>query len=232
VLELAILGLLEKRPMHGYDLRKRLREEFGLLANLSFGSVYPALARLEAAGAVREISVAGPPRTRPISPSIPLTGSLAGERAAYGASARRVRSSPSEPASGTRPGDDYRGTRARKVYEITPKGYEQFERLLGEQGDRDDDPRSFTLKLVFARHLTPQQRMGLFERRRAHLVAHLARSKRTMTDGTRALDPYERSLVEHSSEATERDISWLDRLIEAERSHPLTTNTPIIRRDQ
>ena len=30
------------------------------------------------------------------------------------------------------------------------------------------------------------------------------------------LDVYTRSLVEHSTEATEHDIAWLDRLIEAE----------------
>src|ERR1017187_8073749 len=29
VLELAILGLLKEHPMHGYDLRKRMREDFG-----------------------------------------------------------------------------------------------------------------------------------------------------------------------------------------------------------
>ena len=55
VLELAILGLSKEHPMHGYDLRKRLRGDFGLLSSLSFGSLYPALARLEAAGAVHEV---------------------------------------------------------------------------------------------------------------------------------------------------------------------------------
>jgi len=29
--------------MHGYDLRKKLRGDFGLLSSLSFGSLYPAL---------------------------------------------------------------------------------------------------------------------------------------------------------------------------------------------
>src|SRR5271156_4117907 len=80
MLELALLGLLKERPMHGYDLRKRIRENFGPLGNLSFGSLYPALARLETAGAVRALpSSAGEvERTQP-----PMTGSLAGERAAF-----------------------------------------------------------------------------------------------------------------------------------------------------
>src|SRR5450631_1068906 len=53
MLELAILGLLEGQSMHGYEIRKRLRDELGQLSNVSFGSLYPALSRLERSGAVR-----------------------------------------------------------------------------------------------------------------------------------------------------------------------------------
>ncbi len=41
VLELAILGLLHEQEMHGYEIRRRLRDELGLFANISFGSLYP-----------------------------------------------------------------------------------------------------------------------------------------------------------------------------------------------
>ena len=47
VLDLAILGLLGERDRHGYEIRRLLRDELGLVANVSFGSIYPALARLE-----------------------------------------------------------------------------------------------------------------------------------------------------------------------------------------
>ena len=52
MLEIAILGLLKEQDMHGYELKKRLSDVFGLASAVSFGSLYPALARLEAAGAV------------------------------------------------------------------------------------------------------------------------------------------------------------------------------------
>ena len=52
MLELAILGLLEDQELHGYEIRKRLRDELGLFSNISFGSLYPALSRLERGGAV------------------------------------------------------------------------------------------------------------------------------------------------------------------------------------
>jgi len=55
VLEMAVLGLLKDQDMHGYELRKRLGDVFGLSAAVSFGSLYPALARLEVAGAVRAV---------------------------------------------------------------------------------------------------------------------------------------------------------------------------------
>ena len=99
--------------MHGYDLRKRMREDFGLLSSLSFGSLYPALARLEASGAVRE--VASEHRNGGVPPAAKFTsaGSIAGERAAF-----RARLA-SRRAASTRSGA---GTRGRRVYEITAAG--------------------------------------------------------------------------------------------------------------
>ena len=52
MLDLAILGLLFEQEMHGYEIRRRLRDELGLFANISFGSLYPALSRLERGGSV------------------------------------------------------------------------------------------------------------------------------------------------------------------------------------
>ena len=59
MIELAILGLLKEGPMHGYDLRKRLKNDFGPLANISYGSLYPALERLEKAGAITPVGRTG-----------------------------------------------------------------------------------------------------------------------------------------------------------------------------
>jgi DNA-binding PadR family transcriptional regulator len=52
VLELAILGLLKERAMHGYQLSKRLADTLGAFWKVSYGSLYPALKRLEREGAV------------------------------------------------------------------------------------------------------------------------------------------------------------------------------------
>jgi DNA-binding PadR family transcriptional regulator len=52
MLEFAILGLLQQSPMHGYELRKELAAVLGGLRSISYGSLYPALKRLHAAGLI------------------------------------------------------------------------------------------------------------------------------------------------------------------------------------
>lgn len=57
MLELAILGLLQESPMHGYELRKQLNTKLGAIrAAISYGTLYPTLRRLLADG---WITVAG-----------------------------------------------------------------------------------------------------------------------------------------------------------------------------
>jgi len=191
VLDLAILGLLGERDRHGYEIRRALRDQLGLVANVSFGSLYPALARLERAGAVVVVD-------EQAAPAGPSTGSLSGERAA--SRARR-------PALA-------RGLRSRKVYRLTPSGAELFAKLLAETPSQDD-PRSFGLRVALARHLPPSARCDLLERRRAELVGRLADLE--LAAASPGLDSYARSVVEHAAQGVRLDIEWLDGLLDAER---------------
>jgi DNA-binding PadR family transcriptional regulator len=52
MLELAILGLLKDRPMHGYQLSRELTQALGGFWRVSYGSLYPTLRRLERGGAI------------------------------------------------------------------------------------------------------------------------------------------------------------------------------------
>lgn len=70
MLELAILGLLHESSMHGYELRKQLTTKLGAIrAAISYGSLYPTLRRMQAAGWIAEDSSARqadvPPLTSP-----------------------------------------------------------------------------------------------------------------------------------------------------------------------
>jgi len=65
LLEVAILGLLKERPMHGYELKKRLSYMLGHFWTVSYGSLYPALKRLEKSGSIeRAYSVKEKTRNR------------------------------------------------------------------------------------------------------------------------------------------------------------------------
>ncbi|MGZ4712541.1 MAG: PadR family transcriptional regulator [Acidimicrobiia bacterium] len=193
MLELAILGLLKDQPLHGYELKKRLSDTLGAFWGVSFGSLYPALRRLERAGAI----TVDQPGLRPVA-AVPATGSLAGEAAA--ARLRAVATTASR--------------RTRKAYRITEVGEAQFRALL-EAEDTGDDERGFAVKLTFCRHLDPAARIRLLERRRAEVADRLSRARRSHASG---LDRYTRSLVEHRTSTTERDLEWVDELIRIERA--------------
>lgn len=69
MLELAILGLLQESPMHGYELRKQLTTKLGAFrAAISYGSLYPTLRRLQGAGCITEAQEPAPATEAPIPP--------------------------------------------------------------------------------------------------------------------------------------------------------------------
>jgi DNA-binding PadR family transcriptional regulator len=193
--ELAVLGLLVESDLHGYELKKRLTELLGPWSSVSFGSLYPALARLERDGLV----VAAAPSAAPTLDPPPMSGSLGAEVAAYRARAR------------VRGGG---GRRARKVYAITPAGREALTTLLD---DETGDDRTFAVRVAFCRHLEPAARLALFHRRREAVAQRLAGREGSV--GT--ADLYRRRSREFQDDRLRRELAWLDDLIAAETAdHP------------
>ncbi len=141
---------------------------------------------------------------------IPLSGSLTGEKAAFRARLA-ARTAPQRPRASAG------STRARKVYELTPRGEQMFERLLTEDPPRSEDAKAFALRWAFAGHLTPEGRLRLLERRRRQLEESLRLSRRAADSPPRPLDRFERSLVEHSNAAVQLDLDWIDHLMASER---------------
>jgi len=193
VLELAILGLLKEQPLHGYELKKRLGETLGILWGVSYGSLYPALRRLERAGAIESVAPA------PLGAAVP-TGSVKGDLAAA-----RKRTMADRMAS---------GRRTRKAYRLTDKGEALFVELLLAEDAKGDDEKAFALQLAFCRHVPEDARLTLMERRRDALRTLLDRDPAL---STRADDRYTRSLLEHRTRSTVHDIEWIEELITAER---------------
>jgi DNA-binding PadR family transcriptional regulator len=199
MIELAILGLLGEQDLHGYELKKQLAELLGPWSSVSFGSLYPALARLEKAGRVKavEAHTLG-------EPSTPMTGALSGELAAF--KSKLVAKAPAN-------------RRGKKVYGLTELGRERFHDLLTAEGP--DDERTFAVRVAFCTQLEPAERIALFERRRAELVGQLAarrkpaRAGRPTSGPDTRVDPYRRSLRERDTRTLNHDLAWLDELIAA-----------------
>ena len=166
MLELAVLGLLAEQPLHGYELKKRLSETLGPLWGISFGSLYPALRRLERSGAIEATETQEPSRRR--QPSRPDRSTVTSPRPAC---ARRA----------------LPGRRTRKAYRITDTGRTLFAELLTD--DSTDDERTFALKLSFCRYLDAADRLALLERRRNQLTDRLSKAAPRAQPDHRPLHP-------------------------------------------
>lgn len=170
MLELAVLGLLKERSMHGYQLKKSLSDTLGPFWQVSYGALYPALKRLRTQQAVEQVY----------------------PKAQVG--------------------------RRRNVYKITGRGEELFAELLAKGGERETaDDNGFRVRLAFFRYLKPDARIGVLERRKAALALRLSELRERLTSNREPADGYTVSLMQHGMDSTERDITWLEGLIEAER---------------
>ncbi|GAA1589985.1 PadR family transcriptional regulator [Actinoplanes couchii] len=70
MLDMAILGLLQEAPMHGYELRKELATKLGTIrAAISYGTLYPTLKRLKLAGWISEAAAEGDTEVVPVMTS-------------------------------------------------------------------------------------------------------------------------------------------------------------------
>jgi len=115
------------------------------------------------------------------------------------------------------PGDQT--SRRKQVYRITAAGEAEFLELLTEGAHSAWEEDKFPLRLAFFRHVGPETRIRLLERRKAYLEDKLDEGRRVLNRARRGMsDTYTLSLMRHGVETTEHDLAWLDTLITAERA--------------
>ena len=176
VLELAILGLLQEAPMHGYELRKRLNVLLGSFRALSYGSLYPALKSLAQRGMI--------------------VGS---------------------DATTTPPPHALSGKRARIVYELTADGKEHFAEILASSGPTTWEDEHFDVRFAFFAQTDAETRLRILEGRRTRLAERLDNVRQSAARTRERLDEYTLELQRHGLEQVEREVRWLDGLIDNER---------------
>jgi DNA-binding PadR family transcriptional regulator len=110
------------------------------------------------------------------------------------------------------------GGRAKVVYELTAEGKERFQELLGEAGPAAWEDESFGVRFAFFARTDAAVRLRILEGRRTRLEERLDNVKAASARARVRLDGYTLELQRHGLDAAEREVRWLNELIETERS--------------
>jgi DNA-binding PadR family transcriptional regulator len=110
-----------------------------------------------------------------------------------------------------------RARRGRIVYELTADGKEHFAELLSQSGPSSWEDEPFGVHFAFFSRTDAQTRMRILEGRRSRLEERLAIFRASLQRTREKLDTYTLELQRHGLESVEREVRWLDELIDHER---------------
>jgi DNA-binding PadR family transcriptional regulator len=129
-----------------------------------------------------------------------------------------IAESPSTGTSdGSVPPHPLSGKRARIVYQLTAEGKERFQELLSEAGPTAWEDEQFDVRFAFFARTDAETRLRILEGRRTRLQERLDGVRQSMARTRERLDSYTLELQRHGLESVEREVRWLDSLIEEER---------------
>lgn len=112
------------------------------------------------------------------------------------------------------------GKRARIVYALTAEGKEEFALWANRPGPDSYDDEAFAAHMAFFTRTERRARLRILHGRRSWLDQRLATLRATLSDSRARLDPYAQSMRSLGVESTERELQWIDELIESEQSQP------------
>ncbi|MFJ6727600.1 helix-turn-helix transcriptional regulator [Streptomyces sp. NPDC091281] len=110
------------------------------------------------------------------------------------------------------------GRRAKIVYRLTADGKEHFEELLSQTGPDAYEDETFAARFAFFGQTSRDVRMRVLEGRRSRLEERLEKMRASLTRTRERLDDYTLELQRHGMESVEREVRWLNELIESERA--------------
>ena len=108
--------------------------------------------------------------------------------------------------------------RARVVYALTGDGKEAFAAWVNETGPEAWDDEGFATHLAFFSRTEVRARVRILHGRRSRLEERVALLRESMTRSRERVDGYTLQLQKHGLESAEREVRWLNELIEAEES--------------
>jgi DNA-binding PadR family transcriptional regulator len=109
------------------------------------------------------------------------------------------------------------GKRARIVYRLTKAGNIALEAMLGEAGPASWEDESFDVRFAFFAQTDVETRLRVLEGRRLRMAERLDALRSNLTT-SRTEDQYAAELQRHGMDQLQREVDWLDGLIESERT--------------
>jgi DNA-binding PadR family transcriptional regulator len=200
VLEFAVLGLLYRTPMHGYELSKQLNVLLGTFRALSYGTLYPCLNKLYADGLIAK------------EDDQPAAAARQSARPGTRPGARQG------PAA--RPG---RAGRSKIVYRLTAEGKERLQDLLADSGPAAWEDDEFGVHFAFFGQTSADIRLRILEGRRSRLEDRMEGVRAALARTRERVDSYTLELQRHGLESVEREVRWLNELIASERRSEATS---------
>ena len=127
-------------------------------------------------------------------------------------------------ASQTPPPHALSGKRARIVYELTAEGKEHFAEILASSGPTTWEDEQFDVRFAFFARTDAETRLRILEGRRTRLAERLDQVRQSAVRTRERLDEYTLELQRHGLEQVEREVRWLDGLIDNERGNRRVSN--------
>lgn len=107
--------------------------------------------------------------------------------------------------------------RARVIYALTEAGTEAFTTWAADDGPEAWEDEAFAAHMAFFGRTDAQVRLRILEGRRARLEERLRELQDSIARTDERMDLYAERLQRHGVEGAEREVSWLEELIESER---------------
>jgi DNA-binding PadR family transcriptional regulator len=108
------------------------------------------------------------------------------------------------------------GRRAKIVYELTAEGKDRFAELVSRTGPESWEDEAFGVHFAFFASTPAEVRMRILEGRRSRMEERLSNLHASMARNRERIDTYTLALQRHGLEGVEREVRWLNELIENE----------------
>jgi DNA-binding PadR family transcriptional regulator len=108
--------------------------------------------------------------------------------------------------------------RAKIVYRLTAEGKEHLQNLLAEAGPAAWEDENFGVHFALFAQTDADVRLRILEGRRSRLEERLDNVRTSLARARERVDGYTLALQEHGLESVEREVRWLNELIQTERA--------------